>query len=282
MNHYLKEHPEIYVPESKELHYFGSDLAFSHDRSEEKYQEYFKAWGQEKMGGEASVWYLYSQLAASEIKAFNQEAKIIIMLRNPADMVHAHHSQTMYGGKEPITDFNEALDAEEGRRNGSIQSHPDRPPELLYYSEVARYTQQIQRYVDVFGREKVHVVIFDDLKSDVQSVYRDTLSFLEVDSNFNADLKPRNVNRKFRLKSLHYFVNDPPLGLKRNLQSLLPNSLLKLVKRQLQKANTISKPRATMALNTRKRLNEVYRDEVLQLSEYLERDLTHWLQIGKA
>jgi len=282
MNAYLKEHPEIYIPESKELHYFGSDLAFPHDRSEQKYQEYFQAWDQEKVGGEASVWYLYSQRAASEIKAFNDDAKIIIMLRNPADMVHAHHSQTMYGGKEPITDFDKALDAEEGRKNGSIPTHVDSPPELLHYSQVARYTSQIQRYVDVFGRDKVHVVIFDDLKSDVESVYRDTLSFLEVDSDFKADLSPRNRNRKYRMKSLHYFVNDTPAGLKRSLQSLLPRSLLKFVKRKLQKVNTVAKPRAPMNSSTRARLNEVYRDEVSQLSEYLDRDLTHWSQDGRA
>ena len=131
MNAYLKQHPDIFVPERKELHYFGSDLAFQRDSFlEEAYSKHFENWEDQKVGGEASAWYLYSERAAEEIHQFNSDAKIIIMLRNPADMVHAHHSQAMYVGGESITNFDEALDAEEGRRNGTIALPSTRPPHL--------------------------------------------------------------------------------------------------------------------------------------------------------
>lgn len=279
MNAYLKEHPDVFIPDNKELHFFGSDLTFKHDRSEAAYKVYFHSWQDEKVGGEASVWYLYSTKAAEEIYQFNPEAKIIIMLRNPADMVHAHHSQTMYGGGEPITNFEEALDAEEGRRNGSIPTHSSRPPKLFYYSQVARYTEQIKRYEAVFGSENLHVIIFDDLKSDAQSVYKETLSFLGVDADFKADLRPRNKNRKYRFKSLHFLITDPPASLKNRLKSLFPKRLLQAVKQRIQKANTVRAPRKAMNQATRKRLIEIYRQEIIQLGEYLDRDFSSWLEV---
>jgi len=279
MNFYLKEHPEIYIPDRKEFHYFGSDLAFKHDRTEETYRTYFEGWSDEKIGGEASVWYLYSKLAAKEIHEFNPDSKIIVMLRNPVDMVHAHHSQTMYGGAEPITDFEEALDAEEGRRNGTIPTHPTRPPQLFYYSQVARYTEQIERFVSVFGADKVHVVIFDDLKSDVQRIYRETLEFLGVDSSYEADLSPRNKNQKFRNKSLHYFVTNPPEGLKKGLKKIIPLTFLRGLKVRVKQANTLREPRKEMSRETRLRLIEVYRDEIAKVGDYLGRDFSSWLEI---
>ena len=69
----------------------------------------------EKRLGEASVWYLYSKTAAQEIYSFNPDAQIVVMLRNPADMLYSQHSQFLYNGNEDIEDFSEALAAEPER-----------------------------------------------------------------------------------------------------------------------------------------------------------------------
>ena len=86
-----------------------------------------------------------------------------------------------------------------------------------------------------------------------------------------------NKNRKYRFRKLHYLVNDTPLALKKTVLALFPRSLLRAIKTRLQKVNTVTAPRADMSTQTRVRLNEIYRDEVRQLSELLDRDLTHWL-----
>jgi hypothetical protein len=273
---YLQEHPEIFLPAQKELHQFGTDLAFKHDRSEAHYHSHFKSWGNEKVGGEASVWYLYSKTAAQEIHDFNPAAKIIIMLRNPTDMVHAQHSQAVYVGRETISDFAGALESEEARKKGELPTHPLSPREVFYYREIARYSEQIIRYEQVFGRENLHIILFDDLKSDVNRVYAETLRFLGVDDTFEADLSPKNKNRRYKNKSLHYLVNNPAPWFKQMVTALIPESIWRRTKTKLQKINTSRAPRDPMRPETRKLLNEQYADEVQSLSKYLSRDLSHW------
>src|SRR5258706_10449866 len=92
MNDYLGQHPDIYMA-PKELHYFGADLKIKDKISESAYLQYFKNAGNKKILGEASVWYLFSGTAAKEIKNFSPDAKILIMLRNPVEVVYSLHSQ---------------------------------------------------------------------------------------------------------------------------------------------------------------------------------------------
>jgi len=121
MSDYLRQHPEIYMPQRKEPHFFGSDLDAPYPyfiRDKEQYFSLFAEAKDEKRVGEASVWYLYSKRAAFEIKEFCPTASIIIMLRNPVDMIYSLHSQRLFTGNEDIPDFEEALEAEEDRKRG--------------------------------------------------------------------------------------------------------------------------------------------------------------------
>ena len=277
MNYYLKQHPDVFIPERKELHFFGSDLDFKHDRSEATYKSQFDPWSEEKVGGEASVFYLCSTTAAREIREFNAHAKLIVMVRNPADMLHSFHSQTVFVGHEHFTEFEDALNAEQGRRDGTIPIHALTPNRLCYYSEMARFTEQIQNYVDTFGREQIHIIVFDDLKNDASKVFKETLDFLDVDPDFNADLRPINSNRKFKNKKLHYLVNDPHPGFRDLIKKTIPSSLLRWTKGKLQKANTKREPREKLKADVREKLNAMYENEVHSLGKFLDRDLTHWL-----
>src|SRR5215475_10623199 len=175
MNDYLKDHPEIFIPAKKEIHFFGADLPFLKGKrvTEQEYMTYFAPAGNEKRLGESSVWYLYSQQAAAEIKAFSPAARIIIMLRNPVDMMYSLHAQRLYNDNEDIRDFAEALAAEEDRRQGRRIYQNANNAMGFFYRDAARYTQQVQRYLDVFGRDKVHVIVFDDFRSDTPRVYRE-------------------------------------------------------------------------------------------------------------
>ena len=124
---YLRQHPDVFMPEQKEPNFFGSDLSYRFPRiSQARYLSCFaKAKGETRIG-EATTIYLYSEKAAEEIKAFSPEAKIIIMLRNPVDVLYSYHSQQLYSGNEDIPDFEEALRAEVdrlGRLLGRDLSH---------------------------------------------------------------------------------------------------------------------------------------------------------------
>jgi hypothetical protein len=90
LSEYLKQHPEIFMSEPKEPHFFGTDLEsywggrFERYRDVHKYLSLFANVQDEIRVGEASPWYLYSKRAAEEIKQFNPASRIIILLRRAA------------------------------------------------------------------------------------------------------------------------------------------------------------------------------------------------------
>lgn len=118
MCNYLNQHPDIFIPEIKELNYFGSDLTgIKHAKTREKYLKFYEG-NNERLCGDGSVWYLFSKTAAQEIHVFNLDAKIIIMLRNPIDYKYSLHSQALYVAFEDIKNFKLALEAEGDRKAG--------------------------------------------------------------------------------------------------------------------------------------------------------------------
>lgn len=275
MNDYLSQHPEIFIPEMKEIHYFGKDLEikFGALRDEQKYLDLFKGSEGHKVRGEASVWYLYSKTAAAEIHRFNPDAKIIIMLRDPADMLYSQHSEFLYNGNENIEDFGQALAAEPERKAGKRIPESAHFAEGLWYSETVKYAAQVQRYVEYFGRENVHIIIFDDFKRDLKGVYRELLTFLGVDPTFAAEFEVINPNKRARSKRLRSFVQAPPEGVKRLGRLLFPRSVRQKVMAVLEKANVRYEKRTPQEQTMRRQLQERFAPEVEKLEALLGRKL---------
>ena len=104
--HYLSQHPDVFLPRVKEPHYFGSDLEFAVPRMTfDEYRNLYQGVTNEKVVGDGSVMYLMSQTAAKEIKKICPEAKIIIMLRHPVDLLVSLHQKMLLTGNETIDDF---------------------------------------------------------------------------------------------------------------------------------------------------------------------------------
>jgi hypothetical protein len=277
LNDYLREHPEIFIPAKKEIHFFGSDLVFQKQRlALPEYLSYFSATRDEKRVGESSVWYLYSQRAAAEIKEFCPSARIIIMLRNPVDMMHSLHSQRLFNDNEDIADFAEALAAEEERKRGLRLYKTALNTMGFFYRAAARYTQQVQRYFEVFGREQVHVIIFDDFTKQLPQVYRETCVFLEVNADFQPQFLVINANKRVRSKMLRGFLRYPPSTTLRLLRLFVPQPGRAGLKERLRRFNTKYEPRLPLDPTLRQRLQAELLPEVEELSQLLGRDLTHW------
>lgn len=270
MQDYLRQHPDIFMPKIKEIHYFGSDLHHEGPGTLEEYLSLFKRVTEEKRVGETSVLYLYSGLAAKEIKDFEPRAQIIIMLRNPVDKIHSNHSYALHRGNEKIADLGAALDDEENRRNNS---HLRRGP---LYRDYLGYTEQIKRYVDVFGWDNVHVVIYDDFKRDVSGTYRGVLEFLGVSLDFEPEFRVVNSNKRPRSRALQDFILKPPHSVRALGKSALPLTLRHRIIGKLNNLNARHEPRQPMVPELRKRLQSEFAPEVERLSDLLERDLTHW------
>ncbi|HVM48564.1 MAG TPA: sulfotransferase [Candidatus Acidoferrum sp.] len=283
MDHYLAGHPQIFMAR-KEMHAFGADLQFGaqfYRRDRAAYLAEFAPCQGRLRAGESSVWYLFSRKAAAEIRAFNPEARIIIMLREPAEMLYSLFSQFRFDGNECLPSFEEALAAEDDRRAGRRLSRQTYFPQGLVYRDTARYTEQVQRYFDVFGREQVHVIIYDDLKADPRGTYCRVLEFLEVDpTHVPANFQVINGNKTVKHSALRSLLNDPLLrstavAIGRRLPRPVFNALHD-AERRLWKFNTRPEKRASLAPETRARLRQEFAPEVKRLSALLGRDLTHW------
>jgi hypothetical protein len=282
MDNYLKQHPEIYIPNLKDIYFFGSDInSTSRTNTQEKYLSLFSDVKEEKRVGESSVWYLYSKLAATEIQGFCQSAKIIIMLRDPVDMIYSLHSQFLHELLEDIDDFKDALDAENDRRHGlripvgKYITGRHFTKEMLYYREVAKYTQQIERYLTTFGRENVHIIVYDDFKENTAKAYREVLQFLEVNDTFQPKFNIINANKRLRSIALRKFLLQRP-RVTRWVGKLMPPKLRHSVYHGLKAFNTVYEARPPIDPQLRMELQEEFAPEVERLSELLGRDLTYW------
>jgi len=281
MYQWLSAHPEVFVP-VKEIHYFGSDL--EHRRppvSAERYAELFTpATAEHRAVGDVAVWYLLSETAAEEIQRYNPDARIIIMLRRPAEMLYSLHSQLLYSGEEDVEDFAEALRLESARREGkhipeSTHKGLEAPPtECLYYSQVGAFAEQVARYQKCFSQ--VHIVLHDDIKSDASLAYRRVLEFLGVDPDFEPDFSVINPNTKAKSQALRKVIQSLWFG---PLRRVVPGPLRGLGRRgfeQLQAFNTEAVARPPLDPELRSQLQALFADDVDQLSRLINRPLHLW------
>jgi hypothetical protein len=276
----LEAHPQIFVPERKEIHYFGTDLySPTYIRDLNEYLSLFAAAGDARRIGEASVWYLFSKRAAAEIKDFCSRASIIVMLRNPVDMIYSLHSEHLYNGTEQIQDFATALGAEVDRKRGRRLPQNVSACERLFYREVALYTDQVNRYLKAFGRDSVKVIIYDDFKKDPARICRETFEFLNVDAEVEPTIGIVNPNKRLRSRTAQSVLDRPPGLLGKLARPLTTPSLRHRLFATAQSWNTSYTPRPPLPDEMRQQLQQEFAPEIERLGILLNRDLNYWSQL---
>jgi hypothetical protein len=274
---YLRAHPGIFMSVPKEPMYFGADLTPRYERmTEQQYLALFAAARDDQRAGEASPWYLYSTAAAREIAGFAPDARIIIMLRNPIDVMHAQHAQLLFNRREDITDFEAALAAEPARRRGERLPLDALRPEALFYRHSVRFAEQVARYLEVFGRERVHFVFFDDLVADAQAAYRDVLEFLEVDPDVSIEPAARNQNRESSSGLIGRAVFAPPPRLRPLYARLRRSAVAHRLRDGLLRVGSRRVSRRPIDPALRRRLAAELAPEVKALGKLIGRDLSAW------
>jgi hypothetical protein len=197
------------------------------------------------------------------------------MLRNPVDMLYAYHSQLHWGGYEDISDFEEALNAEPERLCDKRIPRCAMMPNSLYYRDVASFSAQVKRYLDVFGQDRVHVILFDDFKQDLSFAYRQTLDFLEVNHIELKNYKVVNPNKVARFRWYAEMIQRPPAPIRLALK-LIPDRQRYWLLGKLSRLNTKLPIRPPMPPELRRRLIEEFRGEIESLEQLLKCDLTKW------
>jgi len=274
---YLGAHPGVFMSVPKEPMYFGQDLTPRYRRmTEDEYLALFRAARDAQRAGEASPWYLYSTSAAREIHDFNRGARIIVMLRNPVDVMYSQHAQLVFNRRDDVADFGEALAAEEDRRAGRRIPAGAIRPEALYYRHSVRFPEQVRRYLEVFGPDRVHFVVFDDLVADARGVYAATLEFLEVDPSIEIDLAVRNPARQARSGRLQQILFNPPPALRGVVGRLRGLPFMHRLRDVLVSANSAPASRPPMDPSLRGQLTAEFAPQVAELGELIGRDLSAW------
>jgi hypothetical protein len=277
MFQFLRVHPDIFMPEFKEPHFFGNDMKLpSNRRTLTWYESLFQASGDESMIGEASPSYLYSKTAALEIKKYCENAKIIIMVRDPVEMLYSDYYQRLAARFEIVNDFEEAIFATNGeaaRFRARVEKKLGmRQPDYL---ELPKLGKQAKRYLDVFDRENVHFVIYDDFKADNQKEYRRVLNFLGVDENFQPEFQVVNPNKKIRSLLLKNFISGTPAIIKKYARKY---PLIVRAKDSIHNMNIVQFQRPKMDPGLNRRLKAVFAQDVELLSELTGRNLNHWTE----
>lgn len=275
MTHYLDAHPQVSCRGVGGAH-FATDLDFRTNRlSREEYAACFSDCSHAEARGETSVWYLYSRCAAANIAAANPEARIIIMLRNPVEMIPSQHSQFLFNRNEDVKDLAQALALEGERRNGRQIPKRAHFPEGLQYTAVASYADQVERFLANFPKDQVHIILHEDLKRDTERCFREVCEFLGVDSSFLPDLRVVNPNKELR-SGVVFDVLGARSGLIRVLSKCIPQRVRQGLARVLKRWNTRYTRRAPAPIAVVNDLRNRFAEENRRLASLISRDLSHW------
>ncbi len=283
----LRPHPQIYMSRLKEPWFFATDMrprfqprrAGVGPQTLEEYLSLFADAEPEQRAGEASSSYLWSRTAAARIAEVQPEAKIIAILREPASFLRSLHLQLLQSHVEVKKDFRRAMALEQARRQGRHIPRQSHRPQMLMYSDHVRYVEQLRRYHELFAREQVLVLIYDDFRSDNEATLRTVLRFLEVDDTRPLDVLDVNPSILMRSQQLDDLVHAVSVGrgplaaaAKGAVKALAPRdlrrALLQFTRRRIVHG-AAPPPDERFMVELRSR----FKGEVVALSEYLDRDL---------
>ncbi len=215
--------------------------------------------------GEASTWYLAEPGVAQRLADFSPDARIIAIVRNPAERAYSAWCHARRDREEPGDSFAQAL-AMEARRDDA--SH------ILRYREMGHYAEQLRRYFEVFGRQRVLVLLYEDLRDDPDQLWRRCCDFLDLDASDRAPPAYRqNRSGKPRSRLLYGLMRSE--GFKRRMKRILPLGLAAWAKHRVEAVNMRRFP--PMPEQQRRLLEREFESEVRDLMQLIDRDLSHWL-----
>jgi hypothetical protein len=272
----LRAHPQIFMPAVKEPRFLAGDLRAlvpstpGQPGTLEEYLALFASAGADQRAGEASPSYLRSRTAAAAIAELQPAARIIAIFREPASFVRSMHLHLLQEHVEHERDLARAVAGEEIERAGA---------RVLRYSDHVHYAEQLRRYHEVFPREQVLALIYEDFRADNEGTLRKVLRFLEVDEDAPLALREANRSVWVRAPRLDGAVRAVQKGrgpLARGARTGLAAVVPKRARRRalsLLRRRILYEPSPPADEQVMRELRRRYLPEVQALGEYLGRDL---------
>lgn len=279
LHYYLKDHPNIFLPELKEPKFITSQFMkfpfcgpgdYEVERGLIKqYEGYIQIFSDAPANatvGEASADTLFFyENSIPIIKKFLGETKIVILLRNPIERAYSAYMHMIRDNRETLS-FREALDSEEERMKQNWEF-------IWLYKQVGLYSEQVKAYLDNF--EHVKIYLFEDLKDDPQALLKDLFLFLNVDTTF----VPKNLQERYNVsgipknKFMHWFLHNK--SIRSLFKPFIPEAKRREIMKKL-KSNNLKK--VSMFDEDRNYLKEYYQKDIKKLETLIDRDLSHWLK----
>jgi len=274
--YWLRQHPDVYLPVRKELHFFSYPTLAAHTEGPgdenvlsnlcstwDEYCAHYAGCRAELAVGEVSPSYLLHSAARLEIASRLGEVQIIALLRDPVDKAFSQYSLLTRQGLENL-DFEAALAAEEERRAAGWG-------DIWWYAEGAKYAAGIAAYADTFGRENLHVVRFQDLHANPSGTVAEVLRFLELDDKVPIDTTTtHNRAGRARSKRVARLLEGDGFA-KRLVKKVVPESLRVPLRLRLNDLKTGAKAELDPA--TRRALAARLAPDVQRLEELLGRSM---------
>jgi len=267
----LNKHPDIFIPEKKELQYFNPTLSRmpgvvnpDSSKSLDWYHSFFDAATNEKVFGELSVEYLINGGTAERLYEYNPHLKLLVVLRYPPAQLFSLYRYLKQRGVIKHKSFELAIEK--------------RPDLFLEY----HYAKHLRPFYALFRKEQILVVRFDDIKQDAQLFYDGVLSFLGLPSyKPEGILEKSNKTKASKYPLLTYFVQNTRqlitrLGLEGIVPFLRTIGLVKLgttIRDQEGEDDVVEKLQA----NTARKLHKHYIEDMKSLTELTGTDFSSWL-----
>jgi hypothetical protein len=271
--HWLRQHPDVFMPANKEPSYFVHKYGVA---DWDAYLKLFDAGKSKKVIGEASTPYMSAPESPAWIRRVLGDIRIIILLRNPIERAWSLYCWMVMEGYERLPSLEQALVEEEQRF--SDPSFHDHNPQYFWnymYYRSGLYCHQVEKYLHLFGRDRVRVYLFDDLAERAAEVYSDACRFLGVDPSFeptlvaqNASKAPRFTGVQFRLRRLRRALSS-----RRGSASALQRSMASA----LMAANVRCGRQNGLRPATVEGLKARYADDVRRLEGVIGRQCAHWI-----
>jgi len=283
---YLKQHPDIFLPNRKEPHYFSfnditkntngpGDYVRTAITDKNDYLELFCNVKNQKAVGEASPTYIYVPGTAERIFSELPNSKLIAILRHPADRAFSAYMHLVRDGYEKILDFEKALKLEDERIAKNWGP-------IWHYKRAGLYFEQLKPYYQLFKKNQIMIIIYDDYKNDPSSINKSIFKFLEVDENFLADMSAKpNVSgipkNKLAQKIMSSVFDKDNIIRTFSRKLFSEKARWKFTSywrnRNLQKIK--------MSSDVHSELVEYFREDINRLQFLIDRDLSQWLIYSK-
>jgi hypothetical protein len=256
---YFQQHPEIFVTNDiriKELGYFSNQYGIT-DKNE--YKKYFSAATEKQIIGEVCHAYISSSESADWIKKEVPHAKIIIILRNPIDRAYSLYNWMTMEGYENAVSFKKSLNLEKERHHNS-KSLLHSFNQNYHYFESGLYYHQVKRYLNVFGKDNVLILAYEEFNKDQLFYLNSIYKFLGVSSIGVLNNQRVNKSRSVISIKMHYFF-------RKLLIKYYNRPKIKKVVSKLMQLNAVDKKPKKLSKYVRNELKIKYEKDVSLLSD---------------